>query len=57
MEVGEGIQEMIIMGSSTNEIRQKAIEEGMCTLRHSGLEKVKAGLTTLDEVTRETVKG
>jgi len=57
MEVGEGIQEMIIMGSSTNEIRHKAIEEGMCTLRHSGLEKVKAGLTTLDEVTRETVKG
>jgi type IV pilus assembly protein PilB len=57
MEVGEGVQEMIMMGASTNEIRRKAIEEGMLTLRQSGLEKVKAGLTTLDEVVRETVNG
>ena len=57
MEVGEGIQEMIMMGSSTNEIRHRAIEDGMLSLRQSGLEKVKAGMTTLDEVTRETVKG
>jgi len=57
MEVTESIQEMIMMGSSTNEIRHKAIEDGMLSLRQSGLEKVKAGMTTLDEVTRETVKG
>jgi type IV pilus assembly protein PilB len=57
MEVGESIQEMIMMGASTLEIRRKAIEEGMLTLRQSGLEKVKAGLATLDEVLRETVKG
>ena len=57
MDVGESVQELIMMGGSTNEIRHKAIEEGMLTLRQSGLEKVKAGLTTLDEVLRETVKG
>ena len=55
MEVGEGVQELIIIGASTNEIRSKAIEEGMMTLRRSGLEKVKAGLTTIEEVLRETV--
>jgi len=57
MDVGESVQEMIMMGASTLEIRRKAIEEGMLTLRRSGLEKVKAGLTTLEEVLRETVKG
>ena len=57
MEVGESIQEMIMIGASTLEIRRKAIEDGMMTLRRSGLEKAKAGLTTLEEVLRETVGG
>ena len=57
MEVNEGVQEMIMMGSSTLELRRRAIEDGMLTLRRSGLEKVKDGLTTLDEVSRETVNG
>jgi len=57
MEIGESLQELIMMGASTNELRYKAIEEGMMTLRRSGLEKVRSGLTTLDEVLRETVKG
>jgi len=38
------------------ELRRKAVEEGMLTLRQSGLCKVKAGLTTIEEVARETVK-
>ena len=57
MELGEGVQELIMTGASTHEIRRKAIEEGMLTLRRSGLEKVKAGSTTLDEVLRETING
>ena len=57
MDVSEAVQEMIMMGASTHEIRRKAIEEGMLTLRRSGLEKIKAGFTTLDEVSRETVNG
>jgi type IV pilus assembly protein PilB len=55
MEIGEAIQELILMGASAREIRHKAVEEGMLTLRQSGLEKIKAGATTLDEVLRETV--
>jgi type IV pilus assembly protein PilB len=55
MEIGEAIQELILMGASAREIRRKAVEEGMLTLRQSGLEKIKAGTTTLDEVLRETV--
>ena len=57
MEVGEGIQELILVGASAREIRRKAVEEGMLTLRQSGLAKIKAGLTTLDEVLRETLQG
>ncbi|HSW39025.1 MAG TPA: type IV-A pilus assembly ATPase PilB [Acidobacteriota bacterium] len=55
MEISENIQELILVGASAQEIRRKAIEEGMLTLRQSGLAKIKAGLTTLDEVIRETV--
>jgi len=35
---------------------RKAIEEGMISLRQSGLRKVKDGVTTIEEVVRETVK-
>ncbi len=54
MDISEDIQELILVGASAREIRRKAIEEGMLTLRQSGLVKVKAGMTTLDEVLRET---
>jgi type IV pilus assembly protein PilB len=55
MEIGEDIQELILVGASAREIRRKAVEEGMLSLRHSGLAKIKAGFTTLEEVLRETV--
>ncbi len=55
MDVTEEIQELILVGASAREIKRKAVEEGMLTLRHSGLTKIKAGVTTLDEVLRETV--
>jgi type IV pilus assembly protein PilB len=55
MEVSEAIQELILVGASAREIKRKAVEEGMFTLRQSGLNKIKAGITTLDEVLRETV--
>jgi type IV pilus assembly protein PilB len=56
MEVTEQIRELILIGASSMELRRKAIEEGMITLRGSGLRKVKDGVTTLEEVVRETVK-
>jgi type IV pilus assembly protein PilB len=55
MEISEGIQKLILMRASSREIRRKAIEEGMLTLRESGLAKIRSGLTTLDEVLKETV--
>jgi type IV pilus assembly protein PilB len=56
MEVTDGMRELVLVGASSMELRRKAMEEGMLTLRLSGLQKVKAGLTSIEEVTRETVK-
>ncbi len=56
LEVTEEIQELILSGASSAEIRRKAIEQGMITLRRSGLEKIKQGITSIEEVVRETVK-
>jgi type IV pilus assembly protein PilB len=50
------IFEMIMIGASTSELRQKAKEKGMLTLRMSGLEKIKQGMTSIEEVLRETSK-
>jgi type IV pilus assembly protein PilB len=56
MEITDDIRELILVGASALELRKKAIEEGMLTLRASGIEKIRAGLTTLEEIVRETVK-
>jgi type IV pilus assembly protein PilB len=56
MEVTEELRELILVGASGLELRRKAVEEGMLTLRASGLRKVKEGVTSIDEVVRETVK-
>ena len=46
--------ERISQGANLNEIRDRARTAGMRTLRMDGLEKVKAGITTLEEVYRVT---
>jgi type IV pilus assembly protein PilB len=56
MEISEELRELILVGASGLELRRKAIDEGMLTLRQSGLRKVKDGMTTIEEVVRETVK-
>jgi type IV pilus assembly protein PilB len=55
MEITEGIRDLIMVGATAVEIKRKALEEGMLTLRMSGLEKIRAGVTTVEEVLRETV--
>jgi len=55
MEISEDIRELILSGATVVELRRKAIEEGMITLRQSGLHKIREGITTIDEVVRETV--
>ncbi len=49
------IRDMILSGASSIELKRKAIEEGMVSLRMSGLQKIREGATTLEEVLRETV--
>ena len=56
MVITDELRELILVGASALEIRRKAIEEGMITLRGSGLRKIKDGVTTIEEVLRETVK-
>ncbi|MGA3172945.1 MAG: type IV-A pilus assembly ATPase PilB [Syntrophorhabdales bacterium] len=54
MPVSSTIRDLIFANASTAEIRKKGIEEGMITLRRSGLYKIKGGITTIEEVFRET---
>ena len=55
MEVSETLRERIIHSAPIGELRAQASEEGMSTLRLSGLMKVRDGVTTLDEIVRETM--
>jgi type IV pilus assembly protein PilB len=55
MEVDDELRELILVGASAMELKKKAIEHGMITLRRSGLAKVIQGITTMEEVARESV--
>lgn len=55
MDIDEQVRDLILTGASAYELREKAHEAGMISLRMSGLQKIRDGVTTLDEVVRETV--
>jgi len=55
MEITDDLRELILVGASALELKRKALEGGMITLRRSGLTKIAAGQTTMEEVLRETV--
>ena len=55
MEITDDMRELILVGASALELKKKAIEQGMITLRRSGLIKIADGQTTIEEVIRETV--
>jgi type IV pilus assembly protein PilB len=55
MEITDELRELILVGASALELKKKALEIGMITLRRSGLMKAALGQTTLEEVLRETV--
>jgi len=55
MEVNDELRELILVGASALELKKKAMEQGMITLRRSGLIKAALGQTTMEEVLRETV--
>jgi type IV pilus assembly protein PilB len=55
MEINDELRELILVGASALELKKKAMDNGMLTLRRSGLTKVALGMTTIEEVVRETV--
>jgi type IV pilus assembly protein PilB len=55
MEMSEQLREMVLMGANAVELKRQALQEGMITLRRSGLVKISNGITTVEEVVRETV--
>ncbi len=55
MEITDELRELILIGASALELRKKAIDDGMITLRESGIFKIREGVTTIEEVVRETV--
>jgi len=55
MHIDDDLRDLILSGGTAIDIKKKAIENGMITLRRSGLIKIKEGITTIEEVVRETV--
>jgi type IV pilus assembly protein PilB len=56
MEVSDEIKDLILAKAHSKELKKKSIEQGMITLRRSGLLKIKEGITSIEEVLRETVR-
>ena len=56
MEINNPIREIILRKVQPREIKEVAMQEGMKTLRQSGMIKIKEGITSVEEVLRETVK-
>jgi type IV pilus assembly protein PilB len=54
MSLTSPLRRAILRGASTEELREEGVQEGMLTLRMDGLVKVKKGVTTLEEVVKET---
>ena len=55
MPVTDGISRVILEGGNAVQIEKAAAEDGIWDLRRSGLEKVKEGVTSLEEVNRVTI--
>jgi type IV pilus assembly protein PilB len=55
MIVNDTIRDMIMQNASVDDLRKSAVSFGMVTLRESGMSKAYEGVTTLEEVVRETI--
>ena len=53
--MNDQLRELIHRGASTEQLRDVALQTGMRSLRKAGLEKVFSGVTSIEEVIRETV--
>ncbi|HEX8272675.1 MAG TPA: type IV-A pilus assembly ATPase PilB [Longimicrobiaceae bacterium] len=54
MAMSPSLRRMVLQGASTADLQKQAISEGMLTLRMDGMLKVKRGITTIEEVIKET---
>jgi type IV pilus assembly protein PilB len=54
MPITPGIREQILDRAPTSEVKKLAVQEGMLTLRAHALTKLKEGLTSVEEVLKET---
>ena len=57
MDINAGIRKLIMQEVTADELRDEAIKDGMLTLRMDGLKKLEKGVTTLEEVMKETAAG
>jgi type IV pilus assembly protein PilB len=55
MGIDDTIRELILSGGTAIDIKKRAAENGMISLRRSGLIKIKDGVTSVEEVVRETI--
>ena len=51
----DDMRDMILCNAPQTEIKELAIREGMITLRKAGLKKIEQGITSCEEVVRETI--
>ena len=56
LEVNSSIREMIFEERSESEIKNQAIKNGMTPLREAGIDKIKEGTSTVEEILRATVE-
>jgi len=54
MAMTTDLRKLIMHGASSDELREQGLREGMLTLRMDGMKKVARGVTTLEEVIKET---
>jgi type IV pilus assembly protein PilB len=54
MAMSPELRRMILRGASVSEMQEQAVSEGMLTLRMDGMKKIERGVTTLEEVVKET---
>jgi type IV pilus assembly protein PilB len=56
MEMTPALRRMVLTGASTTELRDQAVADGMLTLRMDGMLKLERGVTTLEEIVKETAQ-
>ena len=56
VQVNDAFSRMIVERATTDALKRKAMRNGMRPLRHDGWSKIKAGVTSIEEVLRVTMK-